>query len=111
MLFNSLEFLFVFLPITFIVYFVLNKKKLTQLAKGWLVLASLYFYSFWKLDYLPIILTSMIFNYSIGATLVQKVKLNINRKAVLLFGIVRYKKRAKKVLYKSLCGKNGEENE
>ena len=88
MLFNSLEFLLLFLPITFIVYFALNKNKLTELAKGWLVLMSLYFYAYWKLDYLPIILTSMIFNYSIGSTLVQKIKLNINRKAILIFGIV-----------------------
>lgn len=88
MLFNSLEFLFLFLPITFIVYFLLNKHKLTELAKGWLVLMSLYFYAYWKLNYLPIILTSMIFNYSIGSTLVQKIKLNINRKAVLMFGVV-----------------------
>ena len=86
MLFNSLEFLLLFLPITFIVYFALNKNKLTELAKGWLVLMSLYFYAYWKLDYLPIILTSMIFNYSIGSTLVQKIKLNINRKAILIFG-------------------------
>jgi len=88
MLFNSLEFLFLFLPITFMVYFILNKHKLTELAKGWLVIMSLYFYAYWKLDYLPIILTSMIFNYSIGSTLVQKIKLNINRKAILILGIV-----------------------
>ncbi len=88
MLFNSFEFLFLFLPITFIGYFLFNKFKLTELAKGWLVVASLYFYSFWKLDYLPIILFSMIFNYSVGSTLVQKIKLNINRKTVLVFGLV-----------------------
>lgn len=87
MLFNSLDFLLLFLPITFAIYFILNKYKLTELAKGWLVLMSLYFYAYWKLDYLPIILSSMIFNYSIGSTLVQKIKLNINRKAVLFFGI------------------------
>ena len=88
MLFNSLEFLLLFLPITLIGYFLLNKFKLTELAKGWLVLASLYFYSYWKLDYLPIILTSMIFNYSVGSTLVQRIKLNINRKAVFILGII-----------------------
>jgi len=88
MLFNSLEFLLLFLPITLIGYFLLNKFKLTELAKGWLVLASLYFYSYWKLDYLPIILTSMIFNYSVGSTLVQRIKLNINRKAVFVLGII-----------------------
>ncbi|MBO5947883.1 MBOAT family protein [bacterium] len=88
MLFNSLEFLFIFLPITFIGYFLLNKFKLIEIAKAWLVLTSLYFYSYWKLDYLPIILISMIFNYSIGSTLVQRIKLNINKKTVFIFGIL-----------------------
>ena len=55
MLFNSIEFLFIFLPIVFFVYFFLNKKRLINLATGWLVIASLYFYAYWKLEYLPII--------------------------------------------------------
>ena len=63
MLFNSVEFLFVFLPITFFVYFLLNKAKLINLATAWLVVASLAFYSYWKIDYLPLILISMVFNY------------------------------------------------
>lgn len=88
MLFNSIEFLFIFLPIVFIVYFALNKIKLVELAKGWLVFASLAFYSYWKIDYLPLIISSMIFNYSIGATLTRKINLKINRKVVLLIGIV-----------------------
>lgn len=37
MLFNSLEFLFIFLPVTFVVYFALNKARLIKLALGWLV--------------------------------------------------------------------------
>lgn len=87
MLFNSIEFLFIFLPIVFFVYFSLNKFKLVELAKGWLVFASLAFYSYWKIDYLPLIISSMIFNYSIGATLTRKINLNINRKLVLLIGV------------------------
>ena len=43
MLFNSLEFLFIFLPVTFVIYFALNKMKLIKLALGWLVAASLFF--------------------------------------------------------------------
>lgn len=88
MLFNSIEFLFIFLPIVFFVYFALNKLKLVELAKGWLVFASLAFYSYWKIDYLPLIISSMIFNYSIGATLTRKINLKINRKVVLLIGII-----------------------
>ena len=88
MLFNSIEFIFIFLPITFFVYFWLNKKKLVKIATGWLVVASLAFYSYWKIDYLPIILFSMIFNYSIGYTLSNDVNLKINRKLLLSIGII-----------------------
>lgn len=88
MLFNSLEFILLFFPITLVGYFLLNRLKLTMFAKGWLVLASLYFYSYWKIDYLPTILFSMIFNYSVGSTLVQKMKLNINRKVIFSIGVI-----------------------
>lgn len=88
MLFNSIEFLFVFLPITFFVYFYLNKLKLIKIATAWLVIASLCFYSYWKIDYLPLILISMLFNYSVGSTLSNTAKLKINKKIVMLFAIV-----------------------
>ena len=87
MLFNSIEFLFIFLPVTFFIYFLLNKLKLIKIAIGWLVFASLFFYSYWKIDYLPLILCSMLFNYSVGYTLTHE-KTKINRKLLLLFGIV-----------------------
>ena len=88
MLFNSIEFLFIFLPITFVVYFALNKAKLIQIATAWLVVASLAFYSYWKIDYLPLILISMVFNYSIGSALSHDNKLKINKKAVMLFAVL-----------------------
>lgn len=69
MLFNSYEFIFVFLPITFFIYFFLNKKRLGELSKGFLVASSLFFYGWWNIAYLPIILTSMIFNYCFGVEL------------------------------------------
>ena len=87
MLFNSTDFLLIFLPIVFVIYFGLNRLKLINLATGWLVLASLYFYSYWKLDYLPIILGSMILNYSFGCTLSNN-KLRINKKVILVVGII-----------------------
>ncbi len=88
MLFNSLEFLFIFLPVTFVIYFALNKMKLIKLALGWLVAASLFFYAFWNIKYLVLILCSMIFNYTVGYTLSHPSNLKINRKAVFIFGLL-----------------------
>ncbi|CAK7082957.1 MAG: hypothetical protein TIS_04505 [Tissierella sp.] len=51
MLFNSYEFIFLFLPITLIIYFTLNRYGKNNIAKGWLVIASLYFYSYFHLSY------------------------------------------------------------
>lgn len=73
MLFNSYAFIFAFLPITFFVYFYLNQKKLTKVAKGFLIFSSLFFYSWWDVVYLPIILSSIFFNYTIGSQLNQSV--------------------------------------
>ncbi len=88
MLFNSLEFLFIFLPVTFFVYFFLNKKRLIVLATGWMVAASLIFYGYWNYKYLTLIILSMIFNYTVGYTLSHPANLKINRKLVLMLGIV-----------------------
>ena len=71
MLFNSYEFIFLFLPITFFVYFYLNQKRLTEAGKGFLVFASLFFYAWWNVKYLPLILISMLFNYAVGRELAR----------------------------------------
>ena len=91
MLFNSYEFIFVFLPITFFIYFYLNHKKLTEASKGFLVCSSLFFYSWWNVAYLPIILSSMVFNYVIGRSLNKTCKdksKGFSKKSILIFGIV-----------------------
>ncbi len=89
MLFNSYEFIFAFLPITFIVYFYLLNKRLIVGAKGFLVFASLFFYSWWNIAYLPLILGSMLFNYVIGNILNNKEKkTKISKKSILIVGIV-----------------------
>ncbi len=81
MLFNSLEFVFLFLPITFFIYFYLSKKNI-GVAKGFLILSSLFFYSWWNVIYLPLILLSMGFNYTVGERLHRK-----KSKKLLIFGI------------------------
>lgn len=87
MLFNSFEFIFIFLPLTFFIYFYLNEKKLIKASKGFLVLSSLFFYSWWNIIYLPILLSSMFVNYMIGNNLNKKDTI-ISRKKILILGIV-----------------------
>ncbi len=88
MLFNSYVFIFAFLPIVFFIYFYLNKKRLTELSKAFLVFASLFFYSWWNIIYLPLILVSMLFNYAIGKQLSQyNNNIFLSKKSLLFFGI------------------------
>ncbi|WP_419769432.1 MAG: MBOAT family O-acyltransferase [Candidatus Marinarcus sp.] len=95
MLFNSNEFIFIFLPITFFIYFYLNHKRLTEASKGFLVFSSLFFYSWWNVAYLPLILVSMLFNYVVGDSLSKSTNDNkiglhktFPKKFILIFGIV-----------------------
>ncbi len=88
MLFNSYEFIFIFLPITLFIYFYLNSKKLVVPAKGFLVLSSLFFYSWWNVVYLPLILISILFNYVLGNTLSSNKKYKFTKKSILIFGII-----------------------
>lgn len=85
MIFSSPEFIFAFLPITFFVYFLLNKYKFLYFAKLWLVIVSLYFYSYWSLNYLPLMLGSIIVNYSLGVQLAKGAK---RKKIMLTVGII-----------------------
>ncbi len=89
MLFNSYEFIFIFLPFSFFIYFFLLQKRLIIGAKGFLVFVSLFFYSWWNIAYLPIILSSMLFNYIIGNSLNENFKkVRIQKKSLLTFGII-----------------------
>jgi alginate O-acetyltransferase complex protein AlgI len=91
MLFNSYEFIFVFLPISFFIYFYLNHKKLTTASKGWLVFTSLFFYSWWNILYLPLILISILSNYTITNTMIEydeSKKKYFSKKSLLQIGLV-----------------------
>ncbi len=89
MLFNSYEFIFIFLPFTFFIYFYLLNRRLISGAKGFLVFSSLFFYSWWNMAYLPLILTSMLFNYVIGNSLNENFKkIKVTKKFLLSFAII-----------------------
>lgn len=65
MLFNSFSFLFLFLPVTTVIFFLLARKN-REWAATWLALASLFFYGWWSFAYLPLLLGSIVFNYYAG---------------------------------------------
>ena len=66
MLFNSFEFILLFLPITVLGFYFLRKFIHKQLAICWLLTCSLFFYGYWNPRYLILILSSIAFNYSLS---------------------------------------------
>lgn len=66
MLFNSFEFIFLFLPLTLLAYFGFHRLGYPRMAKGSLLVASLIFYGYFSWSYLPLIILSIVVNYGIG---------------------------------------------
>lgn len=83
MVFNSYSFIFLFLPITFMVFFLLGKYAPKKSATLWLVLASFFFYGWWDYKYVPLLFSSIVFNYLIG----QQLEKRPGYKPWLIFGI------------------------
>lgn len=86
MLFNSIQFIFIFLPISLLGYFWCCAHHMLIAARVWLVLASLFFYSYWNISYLPLILLSMAFNFAIGTVLNKSIEKN--KKIYLCLGVI-----------------------
>ena len=86
MLFNSYVFLFIFLPITMLVFYILCGLKHQYIVIGWLVIASLFFYAWWNPIYLALILSSILSNYAIGFYLTHTGNL-CRKKLIMVFGI------------------------
>ena len=88
MLFNSYEFIFVFLPVTVLIFFQLARLS-SQLAASWLVMASLFFYSWWNPIHVGLLLGSTGFNYAVGLALVRTRELGRERinRSILIFAI------------------------
>ena len=70
MLFNSYEFIFLYLPTVFFGFFLIAKFDI-RLAALWLALASLFFYGWWDYKFIALLLTSIFFNYYSGLLIGQ----------------------------------------
>jgi D-alanyl-lipoteichoic acid acyltransferase DltB (MBOAT superfamily) len=64
MFFNSYEFLFGFLPVVAIVWFLLSRSP--RAGTWWMVAASLFFYAWYRVDYLALLIASIAWNYLIS---------------------------------------------
>ena len=71
MFFNSYEFIFIFLPLTFIGYSILCKYASSRTARIWLTLFSLIFYFLLIPEYLPLLLISIGVNYLFGTAIIK----------------------------------------
>ncbi|MGQ9860390.1 MAG: hypothetical protein ACUVSD_00065 [Thiobacillaceae bacterium] len=67
-MFNSYAFLFLFRPVTTLVFFRLGAYR-HRLAAAWLGTASLFFYGWWNPAYVGLLWASIFFNYGIGFAL------------------------------------------
>ncbi|MES2878575.1 MAG: MBOAT family protein [Pseudomonadota bacterium] len=87
MLFNSAEFLFLFLPVLLIIFFQLGRYS-HRLAATWLTAGSLFFYAWWNPAYVGLLLASIVFNYMVGYALARGHDVGSSRrKRLLVLGV------------------------
>jgi alginate O-acetyltransferase complex protein AlgI len=85
-LFNSISFLFIFLPISLIGFFLLGRFS-RRAAAAWLCLSSFVFYSWLELRFVIILIVSILFNYAIGYLLRRNSGNARVSGALLVFGV------------------------
>lgn len=90
MLFNSHTFLFLFLPVTWLGWKILARRAGAEIALGWLVAASLFFYGWWDARYLLLLVPSTLVNYAIGTWLSRRPELGPagGRRVTLIVGLM-----------------------
>ncbi|CCQ68918.1 Probable poly(beta-D-mannuronate) O-acetylase, partial [Crocosphaera watsonii WH 0402] len=98
MLFNSTIFILGFLPLTLLGFWGLSKLRLTQGVMIWLLVSSLFFYSYWNIfspagqgktiEYIFLIILSVVINYSIGVEISRSKKSSRRAKILLILGTI-----------------------
>lgn len=89
MLFPSMEFLFIFFPVTFCVYFLLPKKIGSQNVRNyWLLIASLFFYAWGEPKFVLAMLFSIGFNYFIALHIEELVGNHLYRNLLLTLAVL-----------------------
>jgi alginate O-acetyltransferase complex protein AlgI len=86
-LFNSYEFLLAFLPLVVAGYFAINRRWKPAVGNAWLVAASIFFYAWWRAEYVALLAVSTAVNYAIGRGIVRRASRGLPTRALLVAGI------------------------
>ncbi len=87
MVFSTYIFVFVFLPIVLLLYFGMSRFVSRKVQHCFIILASLVFYGYNNISYVPLILTSVFVNYAL-ATSIERSQKAIYRKLFFVGGIL-----------------------
>ena len=82
MLFNSAEYLFLFLPLTLVIFYFLHNSY-WRIALGFLAFSSLFFYSYWNPKYLSVFFGSILVNF-LFAKVLAKHSMTVRGKKILI---------------------------
>ena len=78
MIFSSIEFLYLFLPFTVLMYYFALSRWSYQVAISCILLASLFFYGYWNPHNVILLISSVIINYCLGRMLASSPSRDIN---------------------------------
>ena len=87
MLFNSVVFVFFFLPAALVIFYLIGNTGRRRLAISWLVVASLFFYGWWNPANLWILVPSVVGNFVVGTWLSRMADDGPRRRLLLALGI------------------------
>jgi D-alanyl-lipoteichoic acid acyltransferase DltB (MBOAT superfamily) len=83
MLFSSWNFLVYFLPVTVGIFYLIPS-PLQVARKSWLILASFFFYGYWKVEYVPLLMLSIVVNYAVAESMIRSAR---HARAILIAGV------------------------
>jgi len=86
MVFSSFIFIFGFLPTTLLGFWLLSRLG-HHWAKLWLCLASIVFYGWWELRWIPVLLISIGFNYLVGQAIIARAQQEKSSGVLLALGV------------------------
>lgn len=87
MLFNSFEFLLLFLPLTLLSFYALARLGNLKVVLVWLILCSLFFHGYWKASYTRLFVVSIVVNYCFGRVCEPSRYGESKRKIAVMIGV------------------------
>jgi alginate O-acetyltransferase complex protein AlgI len=87
MVFSSFVFIFLFLPVTIVGFWLLSGLS-HRLSRIWLCLTSLFFYGWWDIEWVPVLLFSVTFNYLIGHAIISRARADRSTGGLLFAGVL-----------------------